>query len=351
MNHTVRARVYERMVRLTDARLDVAALFDESARLLGEALPYDAGCWHTMDPATLIETGLHFEDMPRAGPDVAAYAYLSGDFNSFVELARSERHSGVLSDATGGRLDRSPRYRELLRPNNMRGELRTAFVVDGACWGCFAFFREAPGDFTDAERDFAHDLAAVLGRGFRSAGLRARGMGGGAARWPGLLLLNAASGVESMTPPARTWLADLGFRGLPDRDPLPFVLLAVTERVRSSRAEATARVRGEAGEWIQVHASPMSGGPAGRVAIIVQAATSPEIAPLISATYGFTGRERELIELVLRGHGTGEIAAELFISPHTVQGHLKSIFAKAGVRSRRELVGRVYGRHDQAPPS
>lgn len=166
MNHSVRTRVYERMVRLADARLDLAGLFDESAKLLAEALPYDAGCWHTTDPATLIETGLHFENMPQAGPEVAAYAYLYSDFNSFVELAQSERHSGVLSDATEGRLDRSPRYRELLRPNNIRGELRTALVVDGTCWGCFALFREAPGDFTDDDRDFAHDLASVLGRGF-----------------------------------------------------------------------------------------------------------------------------------------------------------------------------------------
>ena len=128
VNHSVRARVHERIVRLADARLDLPVLFGEAAGLLATALPYDASCWHTMDPATLIETGLYFHNMPEAGPDVAAYAYLDEDFNSFAALARAERHSGVLSDATDGRLDRSPRYRELLRPNNIRGELRTAFV-------------------------------------------------------------------------------------------------------------------------------------------------------------------------------------------------------------------------------
>jgi DNA-binding CsgD family transcriptional regulator len=96
-----------------------------------------------------------------------------------------------------------------------------------------------------------------------------------------------------------------------------------------------------------LQASAASGPEPGRVAIILQGATPSSLTPLIAAAYGLTKRERELTELVLQGFATAEIAARLFISPHTVQEHLKSIFAKAGVRSRRELVGQVFTRHYQ----
>jgi len=56
---------------------------------------------------------------------------------------------------------------------------------------------------------------------------------------------------------------------------------------------------------------------------------------------GLTGREREIAQLVHDGKMNREIAAELFLSEKTVETHLRNIFAKLGVSSRREVAAAV----------
>ena len=76
--------------------------------------------------------------------------------------------------------------------------------------------------------------------------------------------------------------------------------------------------------------------------MIVESAHPARITPLLMSAYGLTEREQDVTRLVLQGESTTAIAQRLVVSPHTVQQHLKNIFEKTGVRSRRDLVGKVF---------
>jgi DNA-binding CsgD family transcriptional regulator len=79
--------------------------------------------------------------------------------------------------------------------------------------------------------------------------------------------------------------------------------------------------------------------------VVIEPASSASVAPLVLTTWALSPREQDIAMLVLRGASTRDIAATLCLSPYTVKDHLKSIFDKSGVRSRRDLVARVLSGH------
>jgi len=60
--------------------------------------------------------------------------------------------------------------------------------------------------------------------------------------------------------------------------------------------------------------------------------------------YYLTSREIEILKLIGEGLPYKLIACQLSISEHTVNTHIKNMFAKVGVTNKMELVGRVAGK-------
>ncbi len=163
------------------------------------------------------------------------------------------------------------------------------------------------------------------------------------ARGPVVVLLDEHNQVVSMSADAGEVLDDL--RIAIDTE-LPGTIIVAASRARTSRSTTrlTTRLRGSSGRWVRLHVSPMAGN-GGTVSVTIDAAAAGDLVPILLDSYGLSDRETDIVLLVCRGIGTKEIAAELSISVHTVRDHLKSIFDKANVNSRGELVAGLFTSH------
>lgn len=354
----LRSTSREAIARIAHAGLELNELFERAGHALRKAVPFDAACWHTLDPATLLETSHVVENLPFENPRASELEYLYEDFNQFAALARGARHSGILREATGGVPERSRRYRELIRPFGLQAELRGAFVTQGSAWGALGLLRDVRSpEFGAADAALLHRVSPHLAHGIRSALLRrAAADEARAGDRPGLVLLDAKLRLQALTPPAELLLAEIS-DSEPSRERrggLPYVVYAVANRaMRAGRhggredPPAWARLRVRSGRWIELHGSRTSGEDGGQLAVILQEAAARTLSPLIAEAYGLTERERDVLPYLLRGASTKEIAAALGISPYTVQEHFKSLFEKFGVNRRLEMIGKVFFQYYQ----
>lgn len=336
------------IIRRCQSGLDVAGLQRELLRALRLLVPVDAAFFATADPGTLLLTG-GYAETPL---DAATALFLDnefdgGDVNRFASLATSARHVATLDEATRGDRLSSERSRDIMRPLGLGDELRAALVAGSECWGYLCLHRDDRRlGFTASEAALVARLGPHIAHGLRQATLL---HGTGTAMegsTPGVVLLADDRSALAITPEAEHLLSLIPGGPAPHL-PLPVAvytvaaaLLAVENGTAPPGVLPSVRVRAEDGRWLRLHASRLQGPPGEhRIAAVVELADGLDTLPLMLSAHRLTPREVEVARLVLRGAPTSVIADTLHLSRHTVQDHLKAVFDKVGVRTRRELVG------------
>jgi DNA-binding CsgD family transcriptional regulator len=337
------------------AGLDVATFVSEFEASLRRAVPHVASCFATLDPTTRMLTSTYkfgaLQGCDGRDADWARHEYGDETTLSFAELADRELPATSVWAETDGDLQRSGRHRDVITPCFGFGdELKLVGRHDARCWGGANLFREGDDEpFTDADLAFVAALSGDLATGLRSGVLVDMSSSGPAApaHGPAVVILGSDDQVRQVSMGAESVLAEVADE--PRVSDASGVLSAlVTNARRFARGEVArppwARVRMPSGRWLLFHAAPLAGpeGASGDVVVTIEEARPPEVVPLVVEAFGLTPRERDVTELVLQGVETKEIAAALHLSRYTVQDHLKSVFDKAGVRSRRELTSRIF---------
>ena len=327
-----------RFCATADAETDLLA---GVAARVAPVVPYDTGVWFATDPATLL-----FTDAWVDGFDASAcvpwfhHELAVDDVNLFRHLA-GRRGAAVLSrtctDPSG-----SPRWRELMRPLGLDPEVRFTADDPGGTWGAVELHREAGApDFDEAEAALLAALGPVIAAGLRRVAVQRSALEGAGVDGPGLVLVAPDGTVSGGTAAGESWLSLLisTVPGSASSALLSLVALAQAPRDRPRRL----RVRAADGRWVTLHAAPLTRGDGS--AIIVEPSGPSDVAEMLARAHGLTPRERDVALGLARGESTDALAARLFLSPHTVRDHLKTVFRKVGVASRAELVAHLFSAH------
>jgi len=343
--------VLDRMVRLCSSGADARALRLELLAELRRAVGFDAYAWLLTDPETTVGSA-PLADVPCLPelPRLIRLKYLTpvGRWTALPPPGVA-----TLLGATGGEPSRSRLWRELLAAYQVVDLASVVFRDAYGCWGFLDLWRVGPAGpaFTAGETGLLAEIAPAVTAGLRRAQAATFTAPPGAGpSGPVVLLLS-----PELSPLAQTPQTDAYLRALvpPEGDarPVPAAaynvgaqLLAVEDGVDGN--PPAARVHLSGGHWLSVRAARMDDAPAavrGTIAVTIEPASPGERLDLFGRAYGLTQRETELLRQLACGSDTRALARGMGVSEHTVQDHLKSVFARTGTRSRRDLLARALG--------
>lgn len=339
-------RVVRRCREHDDARSLRLELVEEIRRTVG----FDAYAWLLTDPSTEVGAS-PLADVPwlEELPEQVRLKYLT-PVNRWTTMSRPPVRS--LRLATGDRPEESLVWRELLVRYDVTDAASVVFRDRHGCWAFLELWRTGSAPpYSDTDADALAAIAAPVTTALRRCQahtfeLHAPVPG---RTGPVVLMLSADLAVRAQTPETDEYLRVL----VPpdaDRRPIPAGAYNVAAQLLAVEAGVdhhapSARVHLADGIWLTLQAARLGEtGPRDDIAVTIERTPPADRLELFSLAGGLTTREAEVLAHLATGADTRQTAEALFLSEHTIQDHLKAIFAKTGAPNRRVLLARATGR-------
>jgi DNA-binding CsgD family transcriptional regulator len=345
------ARSQARVGDVCDRAGDSRALRQQVLAEIVQVVDFDAYVWLLTDPETSVGSA-PLADVPPPVlpllPRLIGLKYLT-TINRWTTLGAS---AASLHDATGADLSLSRLWRELLSSYGIVDMASCVFRDRFGCWGFLDLWR-TDTRFTTPEIAYLTGIIEALTTALRRCQANTfavRSVERPPRPGPVVLLLSPELQVLGQTPETHEYLRVL----VPPRHrnaPIPASaynvgaqLLAVEAGV--DRNPPSARVHLSDGLWVSLRAGRIGhADPAGQsnIAVTIEETSPTERVSLFGRAFGLSARETELLGHLVTGTDTRELARRMFLSEHTVQDHLKSMFSKTSTRNRRSLLSRALG--------
>jgi DNA-binding NarL/FixJ family response regulator len=322
-------------------------LIAELRRVVG----FDAYAFLMTDPETAVGSAPladvpHLSDLPR----LIRLKYLTA-VNRWTTL--HDCPVALLQEATAGEPSRSLLWRELLSGYGI-GDVASAVFKDRfGCWGFLDLWRAgAAARFDRGEAAFLTGIAEPVTTALRRSQANTFIDRPPHPPRPGpvVLLLSRDLQVLGQTPQTQEYLRVL-VPAVRDGPPIPASAYNVAAQLLAVEAgidqnQPRARVHLSGGLWLTLRAAGIGDAqsPAQqRIAVTIEESSPHERVALFARAFALSARESELLGHLVTGCDTREVARRMFLSDHTVQDHLKSIFTKTSTHNRRTLLSRALG--------
>jgi DNA-binding CsgD family transcriptional regulator len=338
-------------VRVCESGGDARTLRVELLEEIRRVVAFDAYAWLLTDPETSVGSS-PLADVPCLPelPNLIRLKYVT-DVNRWTSL---DAPVARLQEATGDEPTRSRLYRELLSRYGVGDVASSVYRDRFGCWGFLDLWRSGSDAdrFSATEAGFLAGIAEPVTTAIRRAQAKTFTAARRAhrRRGPVVLLLSSDLDVLAQTPETQKYLRVL-VPPAGDGTPVPASAYNVAAQLLAVEAGVDAnpplaRVHFAGGRWLTLRASRIgeAADPARRdIAVSIEESSPTERAALFARAFGLSDRESELMGHLVTGTDTRDLAKRMFVSQHTVQDHLKSIFAKTSMHSRRELLSRALG--------